>query len=160
MKNKKNRATQLTASTIINASKENVWNVLKEFGNIAAFHPLVKYSVNTNETTGLGARRHCDLLPMGAMEEEITAWEEGVSFTADVVGGKMLPPCHFMTGQLELEKSGNQTKVNFTLSYQMKYGVLGRIMNAIMIKPQFKKAPHQYVNGLKNYIELMESTRR
>lgn len=156
---KKDTATQLIASVIIDAHKDSVWKVVNDFSSIADFHPLVKTSKSTNEISGLGAKRYCELLPMGAMEEEITQWTDGVSFTTYVVGGKMLPPCHYMRGILDLQPMGEQTKVTFTFKYHMKFGVFGRLMNALMIKPQFKKAPPQYVNGLKNYIESMDDNR-
>ncbi|MTI38831.1 SRPBCC family protein [Fulvivirga lutimaris] len=156
---KKDSSTQLKASVIINAPQELVWKVVRNFGKISDFHPLVKSSKSINEKEGLGAKRYCELLPMGAMEEEVVQWTDGVSFTAEVIGGKMLPPCHYMKGMLELESRGSQTRVTFTFNYLMKLGLIGRLMNAIIIKPQFKKAPPKYVNGLKNYIESMEASR-
>ena len=80
-------------------------------------------------------------------------WNEGTSITMEVIGGKMLPPYLFMRGHIKLSGMGDQTKVRFTLSYMLKYGVVGRIMNVLLIKPQFKKAPPKYVEGLKNYVE-------
>ncbi len=154
------KLTQLSASTLIDASREEVWDVVKKVGSISDYHPLVKSSKSTNYLKGIGARRHCDLLPMGSMDEEITAWQEGTSLTADVIGGKMLPPCHQMKGKLELVDAGNRTRVTFTFTYQMKLGLMGKMLNTMMIKPLFKKAPLQYVQGLKDYIESMESNLR
>ncbi len=146
--------TNLKAEIVIKTPKDQVWQVLKEVGDIAKFHPLIKKSFATTDTkSGMRARRTCELLPMGQMLEEVVQWEEGKSFTMEVIGGKMLPPHYFMRGTIELSDMGSQTKASFTFSYKLKFGVLGRLMNALMVKPQFKKAPPKYVEGLKNYAE-------
>ena len=145
--------TILSASTYIQAPQHKVWQVVQEIGEIHSFHPLIKNSYRLNEQKGIGAKRHCELKPMGAMDEQIIAWEEGTGFTAEVIGGKMLPPCEYMLGDLALQSEGTGTRVSFTFSYGMKYGILGKIMNQLFIKPQFKAAPGKYVEGLKAYVE-------
>ena len=145
---------QITAFVVIKASQEEVWEILKFPGKIDTFHPLVKSSYTIGESqTGLGVKRRCELSPMGVMEEKVIEWEEGKSFTAEVQGGKMLPPYRFMRGQIKLESSGKFTKATFAFTYQLKFGWLGRIMDQLLVRPQFKKAPPQYVSGLKNYAE-------
>lgn len=147
-------ATIITAQTEINAEKDKVWNVLKSIGEIQNFHPLIKNSYSTTQVqNGPGARRICELIPMGQMEEEAVAWNEGESFVMEVVGGKMLPPYRFMRGEINLTEQNGKTKVTFSFSYRLKYGIFGKLMNALLIKPQFKKAPPKYVNGLKEYVE-------
>lgn len=149
--------TIITSLIEINAPKEKVWRVLNFIGEIENFHPLIKKSyVTTNVKSGLGAKRYCELLPMGKMEEEAIEWDEGKSFVMKVIGGKMLPPFLFMKGKVCLEELGvKRTKVSFSFSYQLKYGVLGNLMNILLIKPQFKKAPPKYVQGLKEYVEKL-----
>ena len=150
----KNRITTITASTEIKHSTEKVWEVLMLPGEIEKFHPLIRKSAMTTEKQkGVGARRYCELLPMGVMNEVITDWQEGRSFTTEVIGGKMLPPYRFMRGTIKVEGHGQVSHVTFTFSYQLKYGVLGSIMNTLMIRPQFKKAPSKYVGGLKAFVE-------
>ena len=147
--------TTITAETTINAPKSEVWAVSSHIGAIANFHPLVKSSKTlTPYGGGLGARRYCELLPLGAMEEEVVEWQEGQSFIMEVVGGKLLPPYKFMRGLIQLEEDDGQSRVRFSFSYQLKFGLLGRLLNHLMIKGEFKKAPPQYVEGLKKYMEL------
>ena len=146
--------TKITSEIEINAAKDNVWNILKSIEKIENFHPLIKKSyATTDKRSGLGAKRHCDLLPMGEMEEQVVEWEEGKSFVMEVIGGKMLPPYHFMKGEIELLEIKTTTKVTFTFSYLLKYGFWGRLMDLLLIRPQFKKAPPKYVYGLKEYVE-------
>ncbi|WP_425390224.1 SRPBCC family protein [Ekhidna sp.] len=150
--------TTITASRKINCPSSRVWEVLSDYGNIANFHPLVKRSYATNTIRGLGATRHCDLLPMGAMEEKITNWEDGRSFVSEVMGGKMLPPCHFMRGIVQLQPSEEGCEVHFTFSYALKFGLLGKFMN-LFLKPQFEKGPPKYLYGLDQFVSSNHSTK-
>ena len=149
-----NGVTTIAASEVINAPQEVVWNALKVIGDIEKFHPLVKKSrATTEKLSGLGAKRHCTLLPMGQMEEEVVGWVDGQSFEMEVTGGKFLPPYHFMQGKVELKAIEQKTEVTFKFTYVLKFGAMGRLMDSIMIRPQFKKAPPQYISGLKQYVE-------
>ena len=151
--------TKLIATTIIDAPQTAVWDILKYPGKVAKFHPLIKKSYMTTEAqNGMGAKRHCDLLPMGEFNEVITEWEEGNAFTIEVTDGKMLPPHHFMKGRFALEKREAKTLVTFSFSYRLKYGLLGKVMDVLFVRPQFKKAPPQYVIGLKRYVEQRQTT--
>jgi ribosome-associated toxin RatA of RatAB toxin-antitoxin module len=147
--------TILSSSVFINRSATDVWNVLQNPGEISSFHPLIKEShMITPQRSGKGARRYCALKPMGVMEEVITRWEEGQIIETEVTGGKMLPPYTFMKGIIELVPISNQEcKVTFTFTYELKFGFLGRLMNIIFIRPQFRSAPVLYTNGLKDFVE-------
>lgn len=146
-------ATQLIGSIAISAAKNDVWEVVKTIGDIENFHPLIKRSYATNDRTGVGATRHCDLKPMGAMDEEVIQWEDGSGFTAKVIGGKMLPPFELMVGELCLENMEGGTRATFTFTYKLKFGVFGNILNVLLVKPQFRSAPNKYVEGLKSFVE-------
>ncbi len=152
----KNGITILSSTIQINASKDQVWSVISEPGKIDQFHPLVKKSfLLTGQVSGVGATRQCELLPMGVMKETITEWQEGSGFTTQVIGGKMLPPYRQMTGTIELNEAGGRTEAKFTFAYKLKGGILGKLMNALFIRPQFRKAPPKYVSGLKEYVEKL-----
>lgn len=152
--NPEQRGTVLVAEVEINAPRDHVWEVMKFPGRVQAFHPLIERSyMTTPAPNGVGARRHCKLLPMGTMDEVITEWSEKEAMTLEVIGGKMLPPYVFMRGHFELEDIGAKTKVRFVFSYRLRFGILGRWMDALLIRPQFRKAPPHYVNGLKAYVE-------
>ena len=150
----KNGVTIITSEIEINAPKSTIWSVLKDIGEIEKFHPLVKKSKTISDAlSGPGAKRHCTLSPMGQMVEQVVEWNEGNAFVLEVVGGKMLPPYRFMRGRIELEALNEKTKVTFSFSYRLKYGFLGKAMDFLLIRPQFKKAPPKYVAGLKEYVE-------
>ncbi|MEM9833901.1 MAG: SRPBCC family protein [Bacteroidota bacterium] len=152
--------TTLTSTVEIPVAKQDVWEVLRFPGKVEELHPLIRKSfMTTNAQNGVGAKRHCDLLPMGAMDEVITEWDEGNGFTIKVTGGKMLPPHRSIQGRFALKALDEErTLVTFSFSYQLKYGLLGLLMDVGLVRPQFRKAPPQYVQGLKNYIIKRKAT--
>lgn len=93
---------------------------------------------------------------MGQMHERISAWRDGEGYRTEVIGGKMLPPHHFMEGRVALTDAGPRTEVRFTLRYKLRFGLLGRAMDALLVRPQFKAAPGKYVAGLKAYAEISQ----
>ncbi len=61
----------------IPAAPANVWAVLADFPNIARWNTGVAKSFSTSEVTGgLGAKRHCDLIPFGQLEETVKQWDD------------------------------------------------------------------------------------
>ena len=60
------------------ASPGSVWALFADFPNLAShWSGLRATRAIGNQTTGVGARRHVDLKPIGSMDETVTAWEEG-----------------------------------------------------------------------------------
>lgn len=156
----KHKGTLIEATVPICSSTEKVWGVLKNPGDIRLYHPLIKDSemLSTNPN-GVGAKRLCDLLPMGQMVEVITDWEEGRSYTTEVIDGKMLPPYQFMKGKITVSPLDVYfAEVTFSFHYKLKYGRLGNLLDVLFIKPQFKSAPKKYVQGLKSYVEQLQIT--
>ena len=67
---------QVTRTT--DKSPEALWDVLADFPNIANWYSGLKTSVSTSEASnGVGATRHCEIAPVGAIDERILDWEEG-----------------------------------------------------------------------------------
>lgn len=159
--------TQVNASTDINAPKEKVWAILADFGNIAAFAPNLRSSHSTSaENSGVGATRHCDLAPMGAVEERVLEWTEGSEMSEMLVAiysGERMPPLDFdhTTAHLSVEAlSANRSRVTMTFSYRVKGGPLGALMNQFTIKSQFRKVIPNVLKGLKHYAEHGERAKR
>lgn len=147
--------TRISYHAEVQARPQEIWDILKYPGRISEFHPLIRKSYMDSQSTK-DKIRHCHLIPMGIMQEKITQWDEGKGFTTEVVGGQLLPPYTFMKGRVQIEKQENHPSVSFTFTYQLKFGILGRVMNALLIRPQFKNAPYHYITGLKKYVERFQ----
>jgi hypothetical protein len=74
------------------ADRTAIWSVLADFPNIAAWNSGVKTSYSTSEAAvGVGAMRHCDLAPIGTLEESIAEWVEGERLVIDIDSATKLP---------------------------------------------------------------------
>ena len=146
--------TQLKSEIRINAPKEKVWEILADFGGVAAYNLNLRSAHSTSEANGgVGATRHCDLLPMGSIEERIVDWTEGQGYTIDIYEGKGTPPFKSALARIEVHPEGQQTLVTMEMNYSLKFGVVGTAMNKMMVRAQFAKALPRILQGLKIYAE-------
>lgn len=143
------RATRAVARTVIKASPQEVWSRLEDPTQIAAFHPLIRTSRAAGQT---GSDRECEFIPMGVARERVVRTESGLF--AEMTGGERMPPIDTMTGELTVTPRGDGTEVAFRLEYTMKRGVLPALMNAVMVRQQFTRAPAYYVAGLRHLVEF------
>src|SRR5215216_5571012 len=68
----------LTVQRRMAASTGSVWALFADFPNLAShWSGLRATRAIGNQTSGVGARRHVELKPIGSMEETVTTWEDG-----------------------------------------------------------------------------------
>ncbi len=76
----------------MSAPRSAVWSVLADFPNISTWNGGVKDSHATSEATaGVGAQRHCDLAPVGTLEETIAEWVDGERMVVNIDSATKLP---------------------------------------------------------------------
>lgn len=149
--------TQITAEITINIPKHEVWQIISDYAGVYRFSPGIKISRPlTDKKRGVGAQRRCELVPMGTLDEQVIAWREGDSFTSAVINSKKVPPFKFAEGTLVLQDMGRQTHAHFTFNYELKFGILGKLLNAAVARSQFEKGIPQVLVGLKHHCETGE----
>ncbi len=150
--------TQIVTEIRINAPQAQVWAILADYGGVHKFSPSIRASRYTStEKQGVGIRRHFDLTPMGSLQEEIVAWDEGNRYTSAVYDSRGVPPFQKAEGTMVLKPEGNQTVVTFTFDYALKFGVIGTLLNQLFLKRQFETGLPQVLVGLKHYCETGEA---
>ena len=122
------------------------------------FNPGVSKSYSTSAANeGVGATRHCDLLPAGSVEERIIEWHEGRDYVIEIYKGKGAPPFKTAVAHLKVKSDGNNgTKVSMQMKYRLKFGPIGGLMDWLLVKKQFSKAVPGILAGLKHYAETGE----
>lgn len=150
--------TTVTSSIDVQAPKAEVWAALANLGGIQNFHPGVSKSYyTTNKKEGVGAARICELLPMGKVEEHVLDWQPGRELTLDVIPVEKAPPLKDATGRIELKDQGNgSVRVTMTLQYGLKFGLVGALMDRLLVRPQFTKMVPAVLKGLKRHVETGE----
>ncbi len=149
--------TTFSSDIHIEAPKDDVWAILADLGGIQKFHPGVKKSYYTTEQLeDRGAARVCELLPMGAVEETVTEWREGEHMVLTIDPLEKAPPFKQAHGRLAVQEEGTGTRVSMTVEYTLKFGWLGKLMDALMVRPQMQKVIPSVLLGLKHYTQTGE----
>lgn len=150
--------TTITDQVKINAPREKVWTILADLGAVQEFHPAVKKSYYISEDReGLGAARRCEFTPFGSIDETVIDWKEGEILTLNIHNGKKQPPFKDFTASQVLKSVGDGTVVSLKMEYKMKYGLLGSLMNNIIVKRQMTKVAGAMLRELKVYSEKIAS---
>jgi len=148
--------SKLAIQVKINAPKEKVWGVLADFGGIYEWNPGVSHSHSTSESNqGDGATRHCDLQKKGDyLKERIVDWRDGESYGVDIYETNL--PLKKNVVRFSVEANGDGTIVKLTSDYALKYGLLGSLLDTLLVRRQFKKGMTGLLAGLKYHVETGE----
>lgn len=142
---------QIQVSRTMPAPAPAVWDVLADFPNIADWNSGVKTSHSTGDATGgVGATRHCDLAPMGALEETIRGWEPNERLVVGIDSATKLPIKQGeVTFDLSPNPDGSQTTVEVTYAYQARFGPIGALMGPMIDR--------QLTKGFGGFLEDLET---
>ena len=148
--------TVFTKQITLNKSQKEVWNIVSDLGAIYKFHPGVKKSYYTTISLDtIGAARICELYPSGKILETVVEWRNNRGFLLQIEPIEKAPPVKNFTGKFELsEFNENHTKVSLTISYEMKLGALGKLLNKIIIQSKMEEGIDALLSGLKMYAEM------
>lgn len=136
----------------INAPVASVWEVLADIGGIADWNPGVMRSYVSGDRAGkVGAARHCDLGGKNYLDEEVVEWEEGRLLTMRVVGSNM--PFKTADIRFTLSSDGDGTAVTVAPDYSLKGGMLGRLMDALVVRRMYSRGMDALLSGLKEHVE-------
>lgn len=145
------------------ASPQSVWALLSDFANIDFFNPNLKNSFlisDKDAPVGIGTKRQCDLTDgKNYIQEEIIEWQEGEYYTVDIYNGT-LPVQNSKTklGVMPQATGGSQVYMEF--SYDPKFGLLGKIMNVVVLKYMMSRLLQKVVDGLAEKAEIGQRTKQ
>ena len=136
---------------------DRIWDTLTVVDKLDSYDPTVKKSVAiTSKKSGIGAGRKVDMLDgKNWFEETCTTYEPDKALTYT------LTACSFPVQKLHhdysFEQVGDKIKVTQKMNIQMKYGVLGKLMFA-MLKPRWNSGIKEFLGGLKKFSENETAT--
>jgi hypothetical protein len=122
----------LTLQRHMSASTGSVWALVADFPNLADhWSGLRATRARDEQVSGVGARRHVDLKPLGSMDETVTAWEEGRRIDTENQPGLSVP---FKSARsaLRLEPESGGTSVTFDYWYEPRGGPVGRVTGPVI----------------------------
>ena len=138
---------------VVNAPIEKIWEALASIERLQEYDPLVLKSVALSPTkSGLDAKRKVNM-------KDGKKWfeEKVVIFQPNKAIAYQLTDCSFPIDGLKhsysFEKLDQGIRVMQVMEYRVKFGLLGRIMDALMIKKQTDRGIKAFFQGLKSYLE-------
>ena len=144
--------TEFTVHTTINAPVAQVWAALSDIGSIYQWNPgVVASHTTTEQTEGVGACRHCDLGKAGYLDESVVKWVENEALTMRINGTNM--PFRSADIRFTLQPQGDQTVVTCSPIYTLKYGPIGKLLDAAMVRSTYQKGMQSLLAGLKQHVE-------
>ncbi|MDZ4716150.1 MAG: SRPBCC family protein [Cytophagales bacterium] len=137
----------------INASVDKVWQLLTDLEMLDKFDPTVKKStLVSTEKTGLGAKRKVLMLDgKNWFEENITVYKPNEALAYQLTDCSF--PINGLKHSYSFEKVGEQTNVKQVMEYTVKFGLFGKLLDALMIRKQTEGGIKQFFVGLKSYAE-------
>lgn len=137
----------------ISASVENIWSNLTDLELLEKYDPSVKKStLISKEKSGIGAKRKVDMLDgKNWFEEKITAFKPNQALTYELTACTF--PVQNLRHSYSFEKVGAQTKVRQLMEYSVKFGLLGRLLDVLIIRKQSDSGIKKFFAGLKSYTE-------
>ena len=136
----------------IGASLPVIWSILADFGEVAAWAPYMKHSALIgDQKTGVGSRRELRHAWGFRLQESVTEWTDGRSFSFDVVQAPY--PMKDVKESWLIEHVNGQTIVATSVEYAMRLGILGAALDAILVRHIVRREMRAGLRGLKEHAE-------
>ncbi|MBI3583656.1 MAG: SRPBCC family protein [Nitrospinae bacterium] len=144
--------TKLHHEIKINAPVKKVWAVLANLENVAKYNPVVAHAryISPNRE-GVGAARQCEFKPKGSGKERVFEWEPERLLAIELFEHNW--PVKTMRWWTRLHAEGNNTRVSQDIEYEMKFSILGKLMNALMMNRKLNQGVAEIFENLKKFTE-------
>jgi len=117
---------------------DHVWALLADLTAVERYNPTVVSAAFLDvQHTGVGAARSCALRPKGRLVERVTHWEERRALGLEVVESDW--PIRSMRWVTRIEPQGQGTRITQDLEYQVKYGPLGTVLDAFVLRRAIRR---------------------
>jgi len=144
--------TTLRHEIRIDAPVETVWNALADLAAVQEYNPGVASArVVSERGGGVGAARRCELKPKGWVEERVWDFSPPHALGLEVAASDW--PLVFMKWKTELEPLAGATLVTQELNYKLKFGPIGALLNALVMRRKLDQSIGAVFEGLKRYVE-------
>jgi ligand-binding SRPBCC domain-containing protein len=144
--------TVLENSIRIDATPEKVWSVLASLDALAKYDPGVSRSEIVSSTKeGPGAARKCDLKPGGWFKERVADWRPNEALSFELYECTL--PVRRLRHDYTLVREGSATVVRQRMEYALKFGPLGKLLDALMVRRKWDAGIKGFLSGLKRYAE-------
>jgi ligand-binding SRPBCC domain-containing protein len=144
---------KLTNEIAIKAPLEKIWNTLSTPDLLDKYDPTVKKTtLISSEKTGVGAKRKVEMLDgKNWFDEKIVDYEPMKKLSYQLTDCSF--PIKGLKHTYSFKTEGGYVKVCQTMEYEVKFGILGKLMDSLMMQKQFDSGIKKFFSGLKEYAE-------
>jgi uncharacterized protein YndB with AHSA1/START domain len=137
----------------IDAPIEKIWTSLSNIEELEKYDPTVKRSTALTEIrSGQGAARKVEMKDgKNWFEEKVTKWVPNEALTYELTACSF--PVQGLSHAYSFERVGRGIKVKQVMSYRVKFGLLGKVLDWLMIRKQSDAGVKKFMAGLKSYAE-------
>jgi len=151
------RMTRASAQVVVDASPEEVWELLADFGGVEDYLLAITASDWIGGTEmGDGAARYCDISFQGRnvhVKERIFDYVEGSEFTYDVYDWTNFPLDRMHNTFGVMVDDAGQTVVYNVIDYKLKPRMLSGVMRGTM-----SRSARGSLLGIKHYLETGDAS--
>jgi len=145
------------AEVIVNLPRAEVWQRLRDLTIPHKYVPgLRDCRMTTEKREGVGASRRVYTTSGMEMDETVIEWNEGKGFVIKLHDGAKPPPPIFSAASFHYileDAPGGKTKFLPTMTYTLKFGVLGSLLDKLLINMIVRSNMKKVGVGLKQFYE-------
>ena len=140
---------------VVNGSIASTWAAVSKMGAVQDWHPNVASAVVlTEHDTGMGASRRVEFQDGNSVVETVIEESERQFTTVEMTESPMIKNA-FVTIRTK-ERSADTTDVTFSIDYSLKFGPIGWLIDAVMMRRIFRKVFGVALAGLSHHLETGE----
>lgn len=145
-----------SATRIIHASPDVVWELVRDVTTIERWHPSVaSVDLLSPQATGLHAARRCNFVDGTSVREEVFELEEGQRVRLSLSEFSM--PMQKLEAEIRLVPAeGGRTQATFEIFFEPKFGILGKALGALAIRRKLASVCARILAGLDHHLSTGE----
>ncbi len=146
--------TVLHNEITIAAPMERIWAALANLEELEKYDPTVRRSTATTPSkSGLGSARRVEMRDgKNWFEEKCTVLQPHEALAYELTACSF--PVHGLQHTYRFEKTGDgKITVRQVMQYRMKFGFLGKILDALLVRKQSDRGIKAFMAGLKSFTE-------
>jgi hypothetical protein len=145
---------ELEARIEIKASKQAVWEVMADFGSAAAWAPGMRQSsLKSEKKTGVGCHRFMRHKWGFNIEEIVTQWIQGSGYSFKLTQAPY--PMRDVCETWVLKQNDVQVLLTVTVSYGMRLGLIGALLDRVLVRFIVARELRLGICGLRDYVEKL-----
>jgi len=149
--------SHVAVSVRINAPVKQVWETLSNLGGVMNYSAFVNNSYyDSKSESGVGCSRICEFDGMKVRETAVE-WTPGKSYTLKVDFVEGGAPIENYVIAPRVVADGDVSIVYYDASYDVKMGIIGHLLDHLMIQKQIRSTMQRVLDGLKHHIETGET---